>query len=136
MRHEAIRKVYPLVININGDNNAYDKDGKKVTLDESLIQEELDRLSILEAKDYFTLKANDFIQSKIDEYNEANGTAFTNVHNCESYSRVTSYIHQSWCLQVWTWSVNVWEAVRAYQDTASTIPTDAEFQVVLDGVAF
>lgn len=80
----------------------------------------------------FTKKTTEFIQARVDEYNLANGTAFTNVHNCESYSRTTGYTHQAWCLEVWTWNVAVWEAVRAL----ATIPTDTEFQAVLDGVTF
>ena len=83
---------------------------------------------------YFTKMTDNHIQSKIDAYNKANGTAFASVHNCESYSRMSAYTHQPFCAAVWTWSVDVWEAVRSYQSTLTTIPTDAEFQAVLDSV--
>ncbi|MEA2037247.1 MAG: hypothetical protein U9O94_07070 [Nanoarchaeota archaeon] len=84
----------------------------------------------------FTSKTEAHIQAKVNQYNEANGTKFANVHNCESYSRLDTYTHKAFCLQVWLWSVQIWEAVRAYQDTMTVAPTDAEFQAVLDGVMF
>jgi hypothetical protein len=31
---------------------------------------------------------------------------------------------------------NIWKTVRAYQKTTTVVPTDAEFQMVLDGVVF
>lgn len=37
MRHEAIRALYDTVVTINGDEEALDKDGNKVTLDESAV---------------------------------------------------------------------------------------------------
>lgn len=95
-----------------------------------LVQIESDTLK--SAIDGFTTKTTEFIQARVDEYNLANGTAFTNVHNCESYSRTIGYTHQVWCLQVWTWNVAVWEAVRAL----ATIPTETEFKAILDAVAF
>jgi len=50
MRDSAIRNIYPTVISINGDNDATDEEGKKVTLDESLISAEIDKLLLLDAK--------------------------------------------------------------------------------------
>tara|TARA_R100001591_G_scaffold118190_1_gene139867 strand:+ start:621 stop:902 length:282 start_codon:yes stop_codon:yes gene_type:complete len=37
MRHEAIRALYDTVVTIDDDAGAFDKDGNKVTLDESAI---------------------------------------------------------------------------------------------------
>ena len=37
-RHQAIRNTHPTVVTINGDAEAWDKDGKVVELDESLIK--------------------------------------------------------------------------------------------------
>jgi len=88
------------------------------------------------ATEDFTNKTNLFIYAKINEYNVANGTAFDNIHNCESYSRLDGYTHQVWCLQAWTWSARVWEAVRNYQTSITSIPTDEEFQTVLNDVGF
>lgn len=83
---------------------------------------------------YFTGLTEQFIQDKVDDYNTLNGTAFGSVHNCESYSRLPTYTHQVFCEKVWLWSVEVWEAVRAYQATLTAAPTEAEFQAVLDSV--
>ena len=85
----------------------------------------------------FTKITNDCIQARVTAYNKANGTSFDNIHNVESYSRKVGYTHQVWCLQAWNWNVEVWEAVRAYQiANSTTIPTDEEFQVVLDSAVF
>ena len=37
MRHEAIRALYDTVVTINGDEEALDKDGNKVTLNETAV---------------------------------------------------------------------------------------------------
>lgn len=37
MRHKAIRALYDTVVTISDDEGAFDKDGNKVTLDESAI---------------------------------------------------------------------------------------------------
>jgi len=84
----------------------------------------------------FTSVTDDFIQARVNDFNDANGTKFNNVHNAESYSRVDGYTHQAWCGQLFTWNVNVWEAVRTYQKTLTEAPTDEQFQAVLDSVEF
>ena len=43
-RHQAIRNTHPTVVTINGDAEAWDKDGNVVELDESLIKTEIDKL--------------------------------------------------------------------------------------------
>jgi hypothetical protein len=44
MRDLAIRNTHSTVVSINGDTDAYDKDGNSVTLDEALITAEITRL--------------------------------------------------------------------------------------------
>lgn len=53
------------------------------------------------------------IQSKVDEYNQANGLSLTDVYRCEQYARTTGYTHQAFCQAVWEWNVAVWEEVRS-----------------------
>ena len=84
----------------------------------------------------FTNMTNAYIQNKVDEYNLANGTAFNNVHNCKSYIDHPTYAHKDFCSSIWLWSVDVWEAVRSYQSTLDSIPTDEEFMEVLEGVTY
>lgn len=79
---------------------------------------------------------NAFIFAKVDEYNKANATAFGSIHTCGNYRFDTEYTHQPFCNRVWKWNVQVWEAVRAFFLSATTIPTDKELQDVLDGVEF
>jgi hypothetical protein len=79
------------------------------------------------------------IQARVDVYNVGHGLMFTDVHNCESYSRVTGYSHQQFCTDVWLWSVAMWEAARAIQvDVISgnrTMPTATEFIAELPAYA-
>lgn len=44
MRHEAIRKAYPAVVTILGDNEAYDVNGKKVIIDDAKVVIEVAKL--------------------------------------------------------------------------------------------
>lgn len=55
---------------------------------------------------------NDLIQSKVDEYNSANSTLFSDVHSCANYATTEGYTHQSFCVAVWAWNVAVWEKCR------------------------
>ncbi len=98
-----------------------------------IASDEQNKYAIKEAVTKFTRTTDQYIQAKVDQYNKDNNTAFTNVHNCENYSRVDGYTHQEWCGQVWRWSVRVWERVRANQATMQSIPSDALFQKILDG---
>ena len=53
MRDIAIFNTHPNVVNIIGDNVAYDREGFEVSLDEALIQTELNRLQAeYDAKQY------------------------------------------------------------------------------------
>jgi hypothetical protein len=77
-----------------------------------------------------------YIQSKIDAYNLANGVKFKDIDAFTKYAINTASEHNAIALKFITYADNIWKAVRAYQKTATTIPTDAEFQTVLDGVVF
>jgi hypothetical protein len=77
-----------------------------------------------------------YIQSKIDAYNLANGVKFKNIDAFTKYAVNTTSEHNAIANKFIAYADNIWKAVRAYQKTATDIPTDAEFQEVLDGVAF
>ena len=52
-RDLAIRNMHPNVVTINGNKNAWDKDGNAVVLDESKISSEMTRLQAeYDSKDY------------------------------------------------------------------------------------
>jgi len=67
-----------------------------------------------------------YIQAEVDKYNEANGTKFTDVHNCSNYKDATGYTHQQFCIEVWSWNVAVWEKARISQATAVASGLTAE----------
>jgi hypothetical protein len=52
------------------------------------------------------------IQNEVDKYNKANDVLFRDVHSCKSYADMTGYEHQAFCLGVFTWNLDVWQAVR------------------------
>lgn len=62
MRHEAIRNLYPSVVTIRGDN-AFDGDDNLVTVDESLVTEEITRLE----NEY---DVNEYSRNRATEYPE------------------------------------------------------------------
>lgn len=75
------------------------------------------------------------IQARVDAYNEDHGLAFSDVHNCESYSRVQTYSHRQFCEDVWLWSVDMWETARSIQAEViagqRTMPDEGEFLSLL-----
>jgi hypothetical protein len=77
-----------------------------------------------------------YIQSKIDVYNLANGVKFKNIDSFSKYAVNTASQHNAIANQFIAYADNIWKTVRAYQSVAITIPTDEEFKVILDGVAF
>jgi hypothetical protein len=77
-----------------------------------------------------------YIQGKIDAYNQANGVKFKDIDSFTKYAVNTSSQHYTIANKFIAYADNIWKAVREYQSTATTIPTDEEFKSVLDGVAF
>ena len=76
-----------------------------------------------------------YIQSYINTYNSNNGVKFNNVHNCANYKDELGYTHQVFCLKVWNFNIQVWEAGRLIQSDIisgnSPIPTKEEFKMML-----
>ena len=85
---------------------------------------------------HFTDKTTDFIQSKIDAYNLANGVAFQDIDAFAKYALVPTSSYNAISVRFIAYADKVWSAVRNYQATATAIPTDESFQAVLDGVVF
>ncbi len=75
------------------------------------------------------------IQEQVDRYNLDNEVAFTNAHNCADYKDMAGYTHQQFCIDIWAFNVEVFEAARGMQDTVLSgippIPTEAEFKALL-----
>lgn len=70
------------------------------------------------------------IQSTVDAYNKANGTAFEKVHNCAAYKDIASYPHQPFCQAVLEWNAEVWVTARRIESEVVSgerlAPTPAE----------
>lgn len=89
-----------------------------------------------EAITHFEDVTTQFIESKVQAYNTANGLAFKNIDAFPKYAINTTSQHYAIANQFIIYADNVWKAVRTYQSTLTTIPTDAEFKAVLDAVGF
>ena len=57
----------------------------------------------------------EYIQSEVNKYNEANGVMFKDIDACAKYTTVPTYTHYQFCVDVITWNVNVWETSRAIE---------------------
>ena len=69
-RHKAIRNTHPTVVTINGDAEAWDKDGNVVELDESLIKTEIDKLQAdYDSKEYQRKRRAEYpsIEDQLDD---------------------------------------------------------------------
>lgn len=77
-----------------------------------------------------------YIQSKVDEYNLANGVKFPNIDAFAKYAVNTSSQYNTIANQFLVYADNIWKTFRAYQKTLTTVPTDVEVKAVLDGVIF
>lgn len=114
-----------------------------LVIDISKYQSFIDQWSIAQAKNEADILANtpsalelaqqiatklieETIQNEINLYNKLNGIALGSVHNAESYSRVTTYTHKDFCGAVWLWSIELWEHMRAWQNTLLSIPTETD----------
>lgn len=85
-----------------------------------------------QARANFVIMTDAHIQAEVDKYNKDNNVLFGSVHNCSTYIMVDTYPHQAFCIAIINWNAEVWETVRAID----TLPTDEEFQAVLDSVPF
>lgn len=84
----------------------------------------------------FESTVDSFIQSKIDTYNKANNVKFKDIDAFTKYAMNTASAHNVIANKFIVYADKIWKAVRDYQATATTIPTDAQFKAVLDGVVF
>jgi len=85
---------------------------------------------------HFESMTDTFIQRKVNEYNSLNGVKFKDIDAFPKYAMNTSSAHYAIANKFIAYADKVWSAIRLYQSTATTIPTDVEFQTVLDGVLF
>lgn len=85
---------------------------------------------------HFTDTTTAYIEAKVQAYNVANGLAFKDIDAFTKYAVTPTSIHNVIAVRFIGYADKVWNAVRTYQATATTIPTDEQFKAVLDGVVF
>lgn len=85
---------------------------------------------------HFTSLTAEYIEARVQAYNQANGLAFTNIDAFPKYAINPASVHYIIANQFIIWAEKVWAAVRTWQGTLTDIPTEAEWKVVVDGVPF
>lgn len=85
---------------------------------------------------HFTDNTTAYIEGKVQEYNVANGLAFNDIDAFTKYAINPSSVHHVIANKFISYADRLWTAVRSYQATATSIPTDTEFNAMLDGVVF
>jgi hypothetical protein len=96
-----------------------DEDG--VTVLKTIAEQEAEYLAKLQAQEIeqkintFTTTIDSYIQSKIDDYNNANGVMFANINSIMKYTIDNTYTHFAFCNSIILWNIDVWETARAIQ---------------------
>lgn len=85
---------------------------------------------------HFTDVTTNYIEAKVQAYNKANGVAFRDIDAFTKYALNMTSPYNSIAMKFIAYADNVWSTVRAYQATATTVPTDEEFKTLLDSVVF
>lgn len=80
----------------------------------------------------FTKLTDEYIQTKIDEYNLANGVIFSDINTFPKYALNVDSIHYDIANKFIVWVDKIWGTVR----TITTEPTEEEFTALLDTVVF
>jgi hypothetical protein len=61
MRHQAIRNKYPEIVIVDDSDGAFDNEGNKISIDEEIIEIELERLQAeYDAKEYQRSRAKEY----------------------------------------------------------------------------
>jgi acetolactate synthase small subunit len=63
----------------------------------------------------FTSTIDNYIQSKINDYNNDNGVMFANINSIMKYTIDNTYTHFAFCMAIVQWNIDVWETARAIQ---------------------
>lgn len=128
--------------NINVPNDDMNRDylDIKLWLQENTPEPEFSSDDLLsQAMSNLVSMTDKHIQAEVEKYNEANNVLFGSIHNCSTYVTLDTYPHQAFCIAIIKWNADVWEAVRTYQASQTelgVLPTEEEFQAVLDSVVF
>lgn len=106
--------------------------GNKVAMTTAEVTAYLNKDAVL----HFTNVTTMYIENKVQAYNQSNGLAFKDIDAFTKYAVNPSSPHYAIANQFISYADRVWTAVRTYQATATTVPTDSEFKTILDSVVF
>jgi len=76
------------------------------------------------------------IRKQVEDINKSTGMKFANIESFPKYAVVPTSPHYALANSILEWQDKLWQAVETFNKSATEIPTDAEFQAVLDGVVF
>lgn len=85
---------------------------------------------------HFTNVTTAYIEAKVQAYNVANGLAFKDIDAFTKYAINPLSQHHAIANKFINYADAIWKAVRDYQATATTVPTEVEFNAVMDAVVF
>lgn len=77
-----------------------------------------------------------YIQSKVDEYNLANGLKFKDIDAFSKYAVNSASSHYVIANRFIVWVSLLWESLRTWQDELTTIPTEQEWMDIVNKVEF
>ena len=96
-------------------------------------------MTIDQAIAHFKAYTNQYIQARIDKWNTDNastGIRFDDILSFPKYAVISTDSRYAISVRFLTWNGAIWDAATAYMLSATSIPTEAEFKAVLDGVTF
>lgn len=126
---DGIRRQYTDIFNL------FISDGGAV--DPQFTDEEVATNNMIEAMGYFTGEIQKHIDDAMKVFNTANGVAFESLANVDSASNRVGYSKQAQCEVFVNWAyVTIWDTMRTWQSTLTTLPTEAEFRDKLATVAY
>lgn len=85
---------------------------------------------------HFTDTTTAYIEAKVAEYNAANGLAFKDIDAFTKYAVTPTSVHNAIAIRFINYADRLWNTVRTYQSTATTVPTEEEFKAILASVVF
>ena len=87
---------------------------------------------IQNVKTFFTNYTDEYIMTRIKEYNASNNTDFSGADSFAKYVVMPTSSRYAISMQFIVWIDSLWDVVRAI----TVEPTETEFKAILDAVAF
>ena len=90
----------------------------------------------VDSRSYFINKIEQFIQNEVDRLNSVKGIKLENKISCKLYGETPGYTYKQECIDLWNWSVSVYEAFREWEKTLTAPPTLDEFKAKLETLRY